>query len=135
MPVINSLESVQTNNDSLLISWTISVPYEAYTLQLNISNDDGYSLYDVYGLTMYELHKPNPCITYYISLTLQLNVSCTAFRSIASNFIAGLFNYHPIIGATINISNFTVAASLHKNKNKTSLIISFQVIIILPGCK
>ena len=35
-----------------------------------------YSLYDVYGLTMYELHQPSPCTTYYISLTLQLNVSC-----------------------------------------------------------
>ena len=88
--MINSFQSVQTNNDTLLISWNISVPYEAYTLQLNISNDDGYSLYDVYGHTMYELHQPNPCTTYYISLTLQLNVSCTAFKSIATNFIAGI---------------------------------------------
>ena len=86
-PTIDSLQSVQTNNDSLLISWTISVPYEAYTLQLNISNDDGYSLYDVYGLTMYELHQPSPC---YISLTLQLNVSCTVLESITVIYITGI---------------------------------------------
>ena len=90
--MIHNLRS-KTNIDHLVISWTIFVPYDTYTLQLNISNGDGYSLYNVYGLTTYELHQPNPCTTYHISLTLQLNVSCSAVENVASNFISGIVNY------------------------------------------
>ena len=95
-PTIDSLESVQTNNDSLMISWSITVPNDAYTLQLNIATDDEHSTsphdHDVYGDSVYELYPANPCTTYYISLTLQvkLNAPCTAFESISTNYVTGM---------------------------------------------